>query len=388
MNKRGIRILPGGDYGFAWIKHGTNAKDLEYFVRYLGFTPMEALLAATQLGGEIMMRGSDLGQVSEGFLADLLLVDGDPLSNIARAAAARSHPRRDEGRRVPSRAGGDAGPRRWNLSVAWAPDDDALHRAHGRRDRRRRRRRADAARAWRHVEHVGAAAARRVARICASAPTFPARVARIASRDALSLDGFVRRRCARSRPPVSSARTWSRIRWARSSPQHLAAMHPTVVRSLALFGPLLAPPDPARANIRARGPEGAQRRRRGHAGDRRRAGAGGDVFDVEAEAACRGRLRARVADAPDARRLCAQLRGARRHAGRRHVADRLPDAARHRRRGRRRAAAGGAPDGRSDRRLAARACRSRCCAAAVTGRRSRCRTNARTCCAGSCAQQR
>ena len=33
MNKRGIRILPGGDYGFAWMTHGTNAKDLEYFVK-------------------------------------------------------------------------------------------------------------------------------------------------------------------------------------------------------------------------------------------------------------------------------------------------------------------------------------------------------------------
>jgi 3-oxoadipate enol-lactonase len=33
---------------------------------------------------------------------------------------------------------------------------------------------------------------------------------------------------------------------------HLAALHPMVVRSLALFGPLLAPPDPARANLRAR----------------------------------------------------------------------------------------------------------------------------------------
>jgi imidazolonepropionase-like amidohydrolase len=83
MKRRGIRILPGGDYGFAWIKHGTNAKDLEYFVRYLGFTPMEALLAATKLGGEIMLHASDLGQVKEGYLADLLIVDGDPLSNIA-----------------------------------------------------------------------------------------------------------------------------------------------------------------------------------------------------------------------------------------------------------------------------------------------------------------
>lgn len=83
MHKRGIRILPGGDYGFAWIKHGTNAKDLEYFVKYLGFTPMEALIAATRYGGEIMMRGNELGQVKEGYLADLLLVDGDPLADIA-----------------------------------------------------------------------------------------------------------------------------------------------------------------------------------------------------------------------------------------------------------------------------------------------------------------
>lgn len=83
MHKRGIRILPGGDYGFAWIPHGTNAKDLEHFVRHLGFTPMEAIVSATRLGGEIMMRPGELGQVKEGYLADLLLVDGDPVANIA-----------------------------------------------------------------------------------------------------------------------------------------------------------------------------------------------------------------------------------------------------------------------------------------------------------------
>jgi imidazolonepropionase-like amidohydrolase len=83
MRKRGIRILPGGDYGFAWIKHGTNAKDLEYFVKYLGFSPMEALLSATKLGGQIMMQPDELGLLKEGYLADLLLVDGDPLANIA-----------------------------------------------------------------------------------------------------------------------------------------------------------------------------------------------------------------------------------------------------------------------------------------------------------------
>jgi imidazolonepropionase-like amidohydrolase len=83
MHKRGIRILPGGDYGFAWMKHTTNAKDLEYFVKYLGFSPMEALVSATKYGGQIMKLGNELGQIQEGYLADLLLVDGDPLSNIA-----------------------------------------------------------------------------------------------------------------------------------------------------------------------------------------------------------------------------------------------------------------------------------------------------------------
>ncbi len=82
MHKRGIRILPGGDYGFAWIKHATNARDLEYFVKYLGLTPMEALQAATRYGGQIMMKPDELGQVREGFLADLLLVDGDPVADI------------------------------------------------------------------------------------------------------------------------------------------------------------------------------------------------------------------------------------------------------------------------------------------------------------------
>jgi imidazolonepropionase-like amidohydrolase len=82
MLKRGIRVLPGGDYGFAWAPHGENAKDLEYFVKYLGMTPMETLISATRWGGQMMMK-KDLGEIREGWLADLLLVDGDPLSNIA-----------------------------------------------------------------------------------------------------------------------------------------------------------------------------------------------------------------------------------------------------------------------------------------------------------------
>jgi imidazolonepropionase-like amidohydrolase len=83
MHKRGIRVLPGGDYGFAFTPHGQNARDLEFFVKYLGFTRMEAIRAATLYGGQIMMRGHELGVVKDGFLADLLLVDGDPLANLS-----------------------------------------------------------------------------------------------------------------------------------------------------------------------------------------------------------------------------------------------------------------------------------------------------------------
>ncbi len=83
MHKRGIRVLPGGDYGFAFTPHGQNARDLEFFVKHLGFTPMEAIRSCTLYGGQIMMRGHELGQIREGYLADLLLVDGDPLANLS-----------------------------------------------------------------------------------------------------------------------------------------------------------------------------------------------------------------------------------------------------------------------------------------------------------------
>ena len=82
MHKRGIRVLPGGDYGFAWMPHGTNARDLDYFVQYIGMTPREVLLAATKLGGEIMMQPDRIGQIAPGFYADMLLIDGNPLDDL------------------------------------------------------------------------------------------------------------------------------------------------------------------------------------------------------------------------------------------------------------------------------------------------------------------
>jgi imidazolonepropionase-like amidohydrolase len=62
---------------------GRNARDLELFVTEFGFSPAEALVAATNQGGAMMGRGDELGQLRAGFLADLIVVDGDPLEDIA-----------------------------------------------------------------------------------------------------------------------------------------------------------------------------------------------------------------------------------------------------------------------------------------------------------------
>lgn len=82
LRKRGIRHLIGGDYGFKWAEQGTQALDLKLFVDYYGYTPAEALVCATRNGGLAMREQGDLGTLEVGMLADMILVDGDPLADI------------------------------------------------------------------------------------------------------------------------------------------------------------------------------------------------------------------------------------------------------------------------------------------------------------------
>jgi imidazolonepropionase-like amidohydrolase len=83
LHRRGVRVLPGGDYG-AFITNpiGDNARDLEHFVDLFGFTPMAAIVAATRQGAELMGMAHETGQIKPGFFADLLIVSGDPLKDI------------------------------------------------------------------------------------------------------------------------------------------------------------------------------------------------------------------------------------------------------------------------------------------------------------------
>ena len=83
MRRRGIRVLPGGDYGFPINPHGAYARDLELFVKVFGFSATDTLVAATKHGGELMGHPGELGVIKTGALADLLIVDGDPLADIA-----------------------------------------------------------------------------------------------------------------------------------------------------------------------------------------------------------------------------------------------------------------------------------------------------------------
>jgi imidazolonepropionase-like amidohydrolase len=80
MKRRGIRVLPGGDYGFPYNVVGRNARDLQIFVDLFGFSTTETLVAATKQGGELM--GMNVGVIAKGWLADVLIVDGDPLADI------------------------------------------------------------------------------------------------------------------------------------------------------------------------------------------------------------------------------------------------------------------------------------------------------------------
>lgn len=79
----GGRLGMGGDYGFAWNPHGDYAKELSFFVDYVGLKPLDVLKCATQTGAEIMGLDSQIGTLQEGKLADVLVVEGDVVEDVS-----------------------------------------------------------------------------------------------------------------------------------------------------------------------------------------------------------------------------------------------------------------------------------------------------------------
>ena len=82
LRKRGVRVLVGGDYGFPWTPHGTNARDLHHFVRFFGYSNEQALGAATKTGAAAMMLEGRTGEIAKGYLADLVVVAGEPDQDV------------------------------------------------------------------------------------------------------------------------------------------------------------------------------------------------------------------------------------------------------------------------------------------------------------------
>ena len=81
--KAGGRLGMGGDYGFAWNPHGDYARELTFFVNYVGLDTHTVLQCATRTGAEIMGLANEIGTVEVGKLADILIVDGDVLKDIS-----------------------------------------------------------------------------------------------------------------------------------------------------------------------------------------------------------------------------------------------------------------------------------------------------------------
>lgn len=77
----GVKIAMGTDTGVG--PHGGNARELEHMARYGGMTPMQAIVASTQSAAELLRLNDQTGTLAAGKLADILLVDGDPLADLS-----------------------------------------------------------------------------------------------------------------------------------------------------------------------------------------------------------------------------------------------------------------------------------------------------------------
>jgi imidazolonepropionase-like amidohydrolase len=80
----GVPLLTGSESGFSLTPYGDwHYRELEVFVDYLGLSPLEAIHCATERGATALRMEGEIGCIKPGYLADILVVDGDPLSNIA-----------------------------------------------------------------------------------------------------------------------------------------------------------------------------------------------------------------------------------------------------------------------------------------------------------------
>jgi imidazolonepropionase-like amidohydrolase len=83
LYKAGLTIASATDFGGSpLLKMGTNAMELELLIKHCGFKPMDAIIAATRNGAKACGLENEIGMIEKGKLADIIIVDGDPLRDI------------------------------------------------------------------------------------------------------------------------------------------------------------------------------------------------------------------------------------------------------------------------------------------------------------------
>jgi imidazolonepropionase-like amidohydrolase len=87
----GVRIAMGTDAGTPFNTHGHNLGELERLVER-GFTPMEALEAGTRIASEVLGLESQIGTIEVGKLADLVVVQGNPLDDVGMLVSEEAVP--------------------------------------------------------------------------------------------------------------------------------------------------------------------------------------------------------------------------------------------------------------------------------------------------------
>jgi len=85
-NAAGMRLVLGDDYGAIGLPHGRYGEELAYYADDVGIPALDVIRWATKHGAELMGREHELGTVAEGKLADLLVVDGDPVAELSLLA--------------------------------------------------------------------------------------------------------------------------------------------------------------------------------------------------------------------------------------------------------------------------------------------------------------
>jgi len=85
-HERGVKIAAGSDYsggtGLGGLPMGKNAVEIEQLVA-AGLSPMDAIVSATKIASEALMLEKQIGTLEPGKLADIVVVDGNPLEDIA-----------------------------------------------------------------------------------------------------------------------------------------------------------------------------------------------------------------------------------------------------------------------------------------------------------------